>query len=361
MRRTLIPAALLACAGLVQAAGTSALQRVFDDAVKAGFAGEVLVGGLDAVHFEAVAGVADREQRLPHRSGQVWRWASVSKQVTAALVMRQVDAGRLQLDDTVAQHLPGFAGPSAALVTVRQLLQHLSGLPNPDDSAPGSAGVPGFYTAEQPDALAYCAGTPKRPPGTAFEYNNCDTLVLAALLARVAGQPFETLLQTQLIKPLGLQSLGLAGTAAPRASAVAYSANGRAVPQPRLANFGAAGALEGSARDLLEFDRALLRFKLVSEASSRTMWAGEPKWGYVALGAWGYPATLAGCARPVQLVERRGDVGGSQVRNILAPALGKAVIVFTNAADFEFGEVWQGRGFSHALLSAALCPLASSH
>lgn len=360
MRRALVSAALLACAGFVQAAGPSSLQNVFDDAVKAGFAGEVLVGDLDAVLFEAVAGAADREQRLPHRSGQVWRWASVSKQVTAALAMREVDAGRLQLDDTLARHLPGFTGPAATQVTVRQLLQHLSGLPNPDDSAPGPAGLPGFYTAEQPDALAYCAGPPKRPPGTKFEYNNCDTLVLAALLARVAEQPFEALLQTQLVKPLGLQSLGLATTAAPRAKAVAYAADGRTVPQPRLANFGAAGALEGSARDLLEFDRALLRFKLVSEASSRTMWAGEPKWGYVALGAWGYPATLAGCARPVQLVERRGDVGGIQVRNILAPALGKAVIVFTNAADFEFGEVWQGRGFSHTLLSAALCPRSSS-
>jgi D-alanyl-D-alanine carboxypeptidase len=58
------------------------------------------------------------------------------------------------------------------------------------------------------------------------------------------------------------------------------------------------------------------------------------------------------------LVERRGDVGGIQVRNIIAPDAGVAVLVFTNNAEFDFGEIWQGQGFSHDLLAAALCGAA---
>ncbi len=332
------------------------VQTVFDAIATQGFAGEVLVGTLDSVEFEAATGLADRERRLPHRIGQIWRWASVSKQVTAALTLQQVDLGRISLDDSLARHLPDFKGSSARKVTVRQLLMHLSGLPNPNDSPPGPAGIPSFYGEDGPDALSYCAGTPQREPGVAFEYNNCDTLVLGALLARVSGRPYPQLLQESLTGPLQLRTLQMAGPL-PRGEAVAYTASGQIVPQPSLVRFGSSAALEGSARDLLAFGRALLQNTLVSPASTQVMWTGEPRWGYVALGAWGYSAPLKGCPAPVRLVERRGDVGGIQVRHIIAPALGKVVIVFTNEADFEFGEIWQGRGVSHDLLAAALCPV----
>jgi hypothetical protein len=63
-----------------------------------------------------------------------------------------------------------------------------------------------------------------------------------------------------------------------------------------------------------------------------------------------------GCSAPISLVERRGDFGGTQVRNVIAPSLGRAVILFTNDASAEFGEVWQGNGFTFDLLSAAFCP-----
>lgn len=335
-----------------------AVARVVASATSQGFAGEVLVADADEVLFDVAVGLADREGRVEHRTGAVWRWASVTKQVTAALVMAEVDAGRLGLDDPVAQHLPRFADAATATVTLRQLLMHTSGLPNPDDSAPDASGQPSFYTRSDRDldasAFGYCRGTPKRPPGTTFEYDNCDTLVLGAVLARLEGETFARIVEARIAQPLGLASVRVADDT-PRGTQVAYDANGVRVPQPRLATFGAAAAIEGTARDLLGFDRALLGHRLVSALSTKTMWTGEPRFGYVALGAWAFSARLAGCAKPVQLVERRGDVGGVQVRNVIAPELGRVLIVFTNAADFEFGEIWQGKGFTHDLLAAALC------
>lgn len=352
-------AGLLAALSITAAAtepDPAALRRTFAAAVAQGFAGEVLVGDLRRVHFHAVAGLAERQPPRPHVAGQVWRWASVSKQVAAALVMREVDAGRLDLDQPLSRHLPSFKGPSAERITVRHLLQHLSGLPNPDDSPAGPDGIPSFYAAGGPPALAFCATAPRREPAVEFNYNNCDTLLVGELLAQVSGTPYARWVQQQLATPLQLKTLKLADARnPPRARVTAYDAKGAPVPQPVLTRFGAAGALEGSAPDLLAWDRALMSGRLVSAAGLRTLWAGEPRWGYVALGAWGFEAQLAGCAQPVQLVERRGAVGGIQVRNILAPALGIAVVVFTNLAEWEFGEVWQGRGFTHELLSAALC------
>lgn len=335
----------------------AALAAVVQAAQARGFAGEALVADAADLWLQQAVGRAGPAPAPAHRVGAVWRWGSVSKQVTTTLAMQLVEAGLLTLDDTVAQRLPGFPSPVAAQLTVRQLMQHRSGLPQPDASPAAADGVPAFYRRQgaevAAEGLAFCAGPATAVPGERFEYNNCDTLVLAALLARVAGQPLPVLLRER----LGLRGARLAD-ARERAAARAFDAQGRPVPGVVLATFGAAGALEGTAAELLAFNRALMAGRLVSAAGREQLWAGEPRWGYAALGVWAYPAQPAGCSAPVTVVERRGNVGGIQARNLLVPARGLSLIAFTNAADFDFGEVWQGRGFTHDLLAAALCPAA---
>jgi CubicO group peptidase (beta-lactamase class C family) len=335
------------------------LEQVVTAAQAQGFAGEVLVADTDSVWFERDVGLASRQPDVAHKPGAVWRWGSVSKQVTVTLAMQQVDAGRLKLDDTLAERWPAFQAPGAAQITVRHLMQHLSGLAYTGDSPQDADGVWSFYRRKgppwQPDALRFCAGPAKAAPGERFLYGDCDTLVLAGLLEHVTGQSIPQLMQQRLIQPLGLRSLRL-NEGSTRAMAVAMDAKGQPVPQPVMATYGAAGAMEGTARDLLAFNRALLAGRLVNAASRQAMWTGEPKWGYAALGVWAFTAPIAGCAEPVELVERRGYVGGIQARNIIVPGRGVSVVIFSNQADFDFGEIWQGKGLSHDVLAAALCP-----
>lgn len=289
--------------------------RVAGLLAREGFVGEVLVADRERVRVAIVTGGT--------QPGGRWRWASVSKQVAAALTMRQVQAGRVSLDDPVARHLPAAAVHPA--VTVRQLLMHTSGLPNPEVAA-----LPA-------DALPACLAAAIQPPGQRFEYRNCDTIVLARLLEHVSGQPYAKLLHDELTAELGAQGIALA------------------TAPPEVAAYGAAGAMTGTAMELLAFDRMLLAQRWLSPETSRTMWTGQPRLGYVALGAWAFEASIKGCSAPVPLVERRGAVSGVQVRNLIAPTLGMVVIAFTPSESFEFGEVWQGRGFTHDLLATALC------
>ncbi len=300
------------------AVAEGAAARVAALLARSGFVGEVLVADATQVHVAALAG------GVP--AGTRWRWASVSKQVAAALAMRQVQAGRLALDEPVAPRLHDLPAAAAhPALTLRHLLLHTSGLPNPE------------LAALPADPLPTCLGAPVSPPGQRFEYRNCDTLVLAALLERVAGRPYAALLREELAAATGPHGVALA------------------TEPPGLAAYGAAAALTGTALELLAFDRALLAQRWLSPALTQLMWTGEPRLGFVAPGAWAYPAELPGCAAPVALVERRGAVPGVQVRNLLVPARGVALIVFTPSEGFDFGEVWQGRGFTHALLAAALC------
>lgn len=350
-------------AGLNIAAGAAPNAAALDAAIErehaAGrFDGVVLVGQADAVAYQRAIGLADRATKLPHTVDAVWRWASISKQIAAVLVMQQVEKGKVSLNQTLSTLLPDFQAPRAAAITLRMLLQHTSGLPNPDAQ-------PGFYTAPFKDdsgpvaaALRYCSSKPVGQPGERFAYSNCDTLVVQAVLERLTAQTYSSLLAEAVSQPLGLAKLSL--TPARPGAYTATMPKGyldakTEEPAVNIASFGASGAVRGTPRELWEFDRALMQGRLLGQDARRALWQGEPRLGYVALGAWSFPATMRGCSANVALVERRGEIGGVQVRNLLAPELGAALIVFSNTAKTEFGEIWQGKGLAHELASAAFC------
>ncbi len=343
---------------------TLADARVLSIARAAHLSGEIVLSDPQGAIFDRTLGFENREQRSPHRAGERWLWASVTKQVTAVLVMQQVEAGALSLDATLRSYLPEFPSANGDRVTVRMLLQHLSGLPNPEDSTPDADGIPRFYRETGKGirnldrSRGFCSGTPKGEDETGFSYNNCDYLVLGAILERVSGQSYSTLVSRRIAGPLGLRSVRVAPDAKERGGslAIGYTAEGKPHPSINVATFGAAGALTGTAADLITFDRALIAGKLVSPESRARLWEGDPRLGYEGLGVWSFSAQLDGCSTPVALIERRGDIAGIQVRNVIAPMLGRSLAIFINDGSVDFGEVWQGKGLTYELLSAAFCP-----
>ncbi len=295
----------------------------------------------------------------PYRGGYdgvTWRWASVTKQVVAVLVMQEVAAGRIDLDLPFAHYLPGFRGPNGSTATVRQLLQHRAGLPNPDDTAAKGDDLPDYYKpgyrGSRDAALGYCAGPAKGKPGGEWSYNNCDYIVAGALLKAVTGKTWKQLVQERIARPLKLDTLrAYPGERWTRRGRI----NGAFEPSIDLASFDAAAGLYGSGDDLMAFDVALMTGKLLPQPMLDILWNGDPALGYMALGQWVFEVPLKGCVEPVKIVERRGAVGGVEVRNLIVPKAGMAVAVFSDRAPFDFGEIWQGKGFSYDLLSAAVC------
>jgi D-alanyl-D-alanine carboxypeptidase len=291
-------------------------------------------------------------------NAELWRWASVSKQVTAVLVLQEAGKSTIELDQPVGRYLPKFASTNAGQVTVRQLLRHQSGLPNPDDTAASPESMASYYLpgykGNRDPLTGYCAGTAKGEPGGNWAYNNCDYIVAGALLEAVTGKKWAKLVEERIVKPLGLKTLRAYPTGtATRGGLV----GGKPEPKIELAAFGASGGLYGSLADLLAFDQALMSGKLLKQKELDALWDGRPELGYIALGQWVFDAPLKDCAKPVRLVERRGSIGGVQVRNFIAPEQKTAVAVFTDKSesDFQFGEIWQGSGFSHDVLNFALC------
>lgn len=356
-------AALLVTPTALPAVSADALDALVRAAHAAGqFDGVVLVARGDDVRYRRAIGSADRITQQAHVTGETWRWMAITQQVTAALVMQDVQNGRLRLDDTLATLLPDFGDASLARINVRQLLQHSAGLANPDDGAADTSGVPLFYRAEgaaaSPKAtLRYCGGAPKSAPGAKFEDNPCDYIVLGAVLERLNHASYAQLVATRIARPLKLASLGMQSSARAELSGrvVGYRAEGLREAPFNVGRYGAAGALSGSLDDLRRFDSALLDGSLLSQPTTAAMWSGDPKLGNVAFGALAYTARLPRCAVPVGLIERRSEIGGVHAVNVLAPAQRIALIAFSNTAATEFGHVMQGSGLLHDLLDATVC------
>lgn len=142
----------------------------------------------------AVAGETPRpDADLQYRIG------SITKTMTAVLVMQQRDAGRLSLDDPLDAHLPGTPVGS---VTVRQLLGHVSGLQREPDGdwweRVGGTDLDTLLAGLTPDKIAY-------PPHFVYHYSNLAYGLLGAALERITGTPWAELLTERLLAPLGMR------------------------------------------------------------------------------------------------------------------------------------------------------------
>lgn len=321
--------------------------------------GTILIARGDDIIYERAFGPINPSSNVEHQLGQTWRWASVTKQITATIAMQEVVAGRLDLDAPIIRYLPDSKAPFANRITSRMLMQHISGLPRTEEGPIGSDGWANFYMVERDSpqtGRAYCEGPTTREPLSSFFYGDCDFIMMAAIIEATSGKAYATLIAERIAQPLGLTSVGLFPRAEP--TVPGYAEGKQESSAFRLENFGAAGALYGTTRDLLAFDRALMTGELLPQAERSVMWAGKPEYGFAALGQWSFSATLKNCGdTPVRIVERRGFIGGVVLRNIILPDLDMVIIMTSNRAEAEaaFGEIWQQAGITHDVMRAALC------
>lgn len=323
-------------------------------AVAAQFDGAILIGEADGSSAVLTIGTN------PVAPDAIWRWASITKQLAVVIAMQEVASGRLDLDAPVTRYWPDWKSPQAANIRISDLLMHRSGLPQPDESKADSDGVPGFYraTAANPaiSAAEFCAGAPRAKAPTDFNYNNCDSIVIGEILARITGRSFDTLLRERFARKLGMKSLGTFKFGAPPRPHVQPTGDYKDVDGLlNLGVYGASGGAYGTIVDLWRFDRALLTGRLVPAAQRAKMWESSIDNGFYGLFQWIYPAPLKGCAKPVQIVERQGLVGGIELRNYILPESRRALIMFSRHRPTELGDPWEGKGFAFDLLSTVAC------
>lgn len=158
----------------------------------------------DEVVFTTAHGLADVEAGVAATTSTRFRIASHSKVFTATAIMQLVEAGRLRLDDRVADHLDWFAGddPDSELghISIRQLLSHASGLTR--DGATTHWHDDAFPSVEE-----IAAQTPSMPVYGTYEhlkYSNVGFTIAGQVIEAVTGMPYEEHVTAAVLEPLGL-------------------------------------------------------------------------------------------------------------------------------------------------------------
>ena len=187
---------------LATAEQRAAVDALFKDYAAAGAPGAaVVVSRGDTIVFARGYGLADVEGGVPVTPSTSFRLASVTKQFTAAAILTLVDAGTLDLDDTLGELLPNTPSYAQA-VTVRQLLAHTSGLP---DYEPILGRDDGPQVKDRDVLmLLHKAKNLYFKPGTSWRYSNSGYALLALVVERVTGETFAHYLRRRVFAPAGM-------------------------------------------------------------------------------------------------------------------------------------------------------------
>ncbi|MFJ6831870.1 serine hydrolase domain-containing protein [Streptomyces sp. NPDC091209] len=234
--------------------------------------------------WSATEGVGDLRTGAPRSTADRYRVGSITKTFVSTVLLQLEAEGRLSLDDTVDRWLPGVVrgnGNDGTRITVRQLLNHTSGLFNyttDEDFIATHILKDGFFlhrydtvTPEQILAVAL-SHKPDFAPGTSWNYSNTNYVLAGMVIEKVTGHSYASQIRDRIIKPLGLHATSVPGTrvTVPRPSSKAYSkltgpATGPTYDvttlNPSMAS--SAGEMISDSADLNRFYTALLRGRLL--------------------------------------------------------------------------------------------------
>ncbi|MEK6702712.1 MAG: serine hydrolase domain-containing protein [Planctomycetota bacterium] len=298
-----VSVSLLTCAGALAQVSSEELSKSIEGIAARALAQpnavglSIAVAKGDQVVFAGSFGKADLETGFAGDKDTLFRIGSVTKQFTAAAVMKLVEQGKLSLDDTLAKLLPDFPATPKP-VTLRQLLNHTSGIWSytSDDKFMGREATLELTPAEL--VAIFKDHAPDFDPGTKWNYSNSGYYLLGEIIAKTSGKTYAQFVQDELLTPQGLARTRYESNR----EIIPNRAQGYTYEKGKLFNDksigadvpGAAGSLLSSAEGLVRWNLALASGKVVSPKSyeqmstSATLPDGsETRYGFgLQLGVW---------------------------------------------------------------------------
>ena len=259
----------------------AALQAGLDNLVETQAASAALLRIQEGQHeWSAAAGMQELSSTVPVSASSRLRIGSITKTFVATVVLQLVDEGRLALDDPIERHLPGVV-PSGATITVRQILNHTSGIYDyaheHDWSTNRWRGDARFRTYRPQELLDVGFATPPYfPSGQGWHYSNTNYVIAGLLVERLTGKRYGAAVTERIIHPLRLNQTTVPGTdpTLPEPHAHGYTEVGGGFVDATEMNPSldwAAGEMISTASDLNRYVAALLGGELTSPAALAAM------------------------------------------------------------------------------------------
>jgi D-alanyl-D-alanine carboxypeptidase len=345
----------------VGSAPASASDRSIDRALERLLELGVPGAQVDADGRTAARGVADLETGRPMRPGLSFRIGSVTKSFTATVALQLVAQGKLSLGDTVERRLPGVL-PYGGTVSVRNLLQHTSGVPDYWEAGPDPLNI-SFVNDAAVRAQTYAprqivervsGEAPDFAAGSRVEYSNTNYVLLGMIIEAATGNPLRREVTRRVIRPLQLRDTRFvtSRTTLPRPFTRGYSnlfdvdglpAEGAVidVTEYNPSALWAMGNMVSTTGDLRTFYRALLGGGLLPDGLTALMKETRPnqteEWPEgigMGLGIWSWDLP---CGR--RIYGHEGEVPGSNTW-AFATADGRRVVVMQHNLFYMNWDRW---------------------
>jgi CubicO group peptidase (beta-lactamase class C family) len=213
-------------------------------------------------------GLADLAHDVPITPTTKFRIGSVTKQFTAAAILKLQEEGKLNVDDKLTKFFPDY--PRGDEVTIHHLLTHTSGIKSytskPDFMTTATASITSekLIDSFKNDPFDF-------DPGSKLLYNNSGYFLLGAIIEKLSGQSYNDYLHDTFFEPLGMHDTGVhAATAVLKHEATGYSNDGTKTSRAinwDMSRAGAAGALYSTVEDLMRWNEGLFNGKILSDES----------------------------------------------------------------------------------------------
>ncbi len=291
----------------------------------------VLVSKDGKVVYEKGFGYADIKGKKLVTKDTKFRIGSVTKQFTAAAILKLQENGLLSVNDKLSKYIPDF--PRGDEVTIHHLLTHTSGIHSytnkPDfiNRVTGTISEDSLISSFKHDAYDF-------NPGENFMYNNSGYFLLGYIIGKVSGMPYGEYLKKTFFDPLGMKNTGLhhAGIKLEN-EALGYATNNGMYEEAinwDMSWAGAAGALYSTLADLDKWNNALYSGKVLKESSLKSALTvvqlkngGKPQMNY------GY-GLITGNYRGLDNIQHSGGLHGFITQLMYFPKQKMTVVMYSN-------------------------------
>lgn len=285
----LLAALLFLSAGASYAKWSPKRAEAVDAAVKAEMVRQNLVGAaVGVVEDGNVAylqgyGWQDREARIPASVHTMFRWASISKPVTAVAAMQLVEKKKLNLDADVRSYVPEFPDKGKT-ITVRELLDHQSGLPfySKTQVVPREReyDTPHPFTDVVTAVDTFALSPLLFDPGTKYHYTTYGYILASAAVQRAGKEPFAKQVEERIAQPLGMTTFqpDYQWVAIPN-RAIGYRKHDGEIVRTTDTDVSwklGGGGYISTIGDLARFAQGLLNGRLMKPATEAAMWTPQP-------------------------------------------------------------------------------------
>jgi len=307
------------------------------------FTGSALAADNREIIFQKGYSFANREWNIPNDIDTKFRLGSITKQFTAAIILKLREEGKLKLEDKITDHIPYYRKDTGEKVSIHQLLIHTSGIPSytshPDFFGKDSKKD---FTVEE-FVKQYCMGDFDFEPGTDWAYNNSGYYLLGVIIEEITSMTYAEALQHYILDPLNMKETGFDKfeEVLPK-RADGYSKLFLQYTKAAYLNMElpyAAGSMYSTVGDLFKWDQALYEPGLLSQESLDLFFTThvEAMGGHYGYGWSISEKDIDGDGEVEKIISHGGGINGFNTLISRIPEKGQLIILLNNAGGAPLG------------------------